>query len=79
MEIDHEIISMGICPFHSFKKGSCQLLAKVSIHVLVNHLGDLSLLRKTLSRLTDLLDITLTVLTGPFDSDKQISSVQVRC
>ena len=39
VKIDHEIISTGIPPFHLFKKGSCQWLAKVHVYSgLVNRL-----------------------------------------
>ena len=34
-------------------KGSCQLLAKYVLEVLVNHLGGLNLSRKSVVRLTD--------------------------
>ena len=47
-----------------FKKGSCQLLAKVCAQVLVNRLGSLSLPRKSVVRLTDLPDMTLDVYCG---------------
>ena len=46
--------------FRFFKKGSCQLLAKV----LVNRLGGLSLPRKSVVRLTDRPDMTLDVYRG---------------
>ena len=49
--------------FRFFKKGSCQLLAKVH-EVLVNRLGGLSLPRKSVVRLTDRPDITLDVYRG---------------
>ena len=47
-----------------FKKGSCQLLAKVGAQVLVNRLGGLSLPRKSVVRLTDRPDMTLDVYRG---------------
>ena len=52
--------------FRFFKKGSCQLLAKVQyVHeVLVNRLGGLSLPRKNVVRLTDRPDMTLDVYRG---------------
>ena len=51
--------------FRFFKKGSCQLLAKVCVHeVLVNRLGGLSLPRKSVVRLTDRPDMTLDVYRG---------------
>ena len=63
--------------FRFFKKGSCQLLAKVCsrravvsywrkyVHeVLVNRLGGLSLPRKNVVRLTDRPDMTLDVYRG---------------
>ena len=40
--------------FNFFKKGSCQLLAKVYAQSTVNRLGGLSLPRKRVVRLTDL-------------------------
>ena len=43
-----------------FKKGNCQLLEKV----LVNHLGRLSLPRKSVVRLTDHPNMTLAVYCG---------------
>ena len=46
--------------FRFFKKGSCQLLAKV----LVNRLGGLSLPRKSVVRLTGRPDMTLDVYCG---------------
>ena len=48
--------------FRFFKKGSCQLLAKVC--VLVNRLGGLSLPRKSVVRLTDRPDMTIDVYHG---------------
>ena len=48
----------------SFKKGSCQLLAKYVHEVLVNRLGGLSLSRKSVVRLTDRPDMTLDVYRG---------------
>ena len=50
--------------FHLFKKGSCQLLAKVLHEVLVNRLRGLSLPRKSVVRLTDRPDMTLDVYRG---------------
>ena len=50
--------------FRFFKKGSCQLLAKVLHKVLVNRLGGLSLPRKSVVRLTDRPDMTLDVYCG---------------
>ena len=50
--------------FRFFKKGSCQLLAKVLHEVLVNRLGGLSLPRKSVIRLTDHPDMTLDVYRG---------------
>ena len=47
-----------------FKKGSCQLLAKVVHEVLVSRLGGLSLPRKSVVRLTDRPDMTLDVYRG---------------
>ena len=44
-----------------FKKGSCQLLAKVCARSMVNRLGGLSLPRKSVVRLTDRADMTLDV------------------
>ena len=49
--------------FRFFKKGSCQLLAKVH-EILVNRLGGLSLPRKSVVRLTDRPDMTLDVYHG---------------
>ena len=50
--------------FRFFKKGSCQLLAKVCARSTVNHLGGLSLPRKSVVRLTDHPDMTLDVYRG---------------
>ena len=51
--------------FRFFKKGSCQLLAKMYVHeVLVNRLGGLSRPRKSVVRLTDRPDMTLDVYRG---------------
>ena len=50
--------------FSFFKKGSCQLLAKVWHEVLVNRLGGLNLTRKSVVRLTDRPDMTLDVYRG---------------
>ena len=50
--------------FRFFKKGSCQLLAKVCAQVLVNRLGGLSLPRKSVVRLTDRPHMTLDVYRG---------------
>ena len=50
--------------FRFFKKGSCQLLAKYVHEVLANHLGGLSLPRKSVVRLTDHPDMTLDVYRG---------------
>ena len=50
--------------FRFFKKGSCQLLAKVCAEVLVNRLGGLRLPRKSMVRLTDRPDMTLDVYRG---------------
>ena len=50
--------------FRFFKKGSCQLLAKVCAQVLVNCLGGQSLPRKSVVRLTDRPDMTLDVYGG---------------
>ena len=50
--------------FRFFKKGSCQLLAKVCAKLLVNRLGGLSLPRKRVVRLADRPDMTLDVYRG---------------
>ena len=50
--------------FRFFKKGSCQLLAKVCARILINCLGGLSLPRKSVVRLTDRPDMTLDVYRG---------------
>ena len=50
--------------FHFFKKGSCQLLAKVCTRSTGNRLGGLSLPRKSVFRLTDRPDMTLDVYRG---------------
>ena len=50
--------------FCLFKKGSCQLMVKVCVQVLVNRLKP-SLSRKSLSWLIDWLNMILTVLTAP--------------
>ena len=57
--------------FRFFKKGSCQLLAKVLHEVLVNRLGGLSLPRKTVVRLTDRPDMTLDVYRGRKTTNQQ--------
>ena len=56
--------------FRWFKKGSCQLLAKVS------RLGGLSLARKSVIRLTDRPDMTLDVYRGR-KTTRQQHQVQV--
>ena len=51
--------------FRWFKKGSCQLLAKVCARsTAVNRLGGLSLPRKSVVRLTDRPNMTLDVYRG---------------
>ena len=50
--------------FRFFKKGSCQLLAKVCARSTGNRLRGLSLPRKSLVRLTDRPDMTLDVYRG---------------
>ena len=53
-------------PYHWFKWGNCQLLAKVcalSLGSLLYIVGDLSLHMNSVSRLTDWLNMTLIVLT----------------
>ena len=50
--------------FRFFKKGSCQLLAKVCARSTVNRLGGLSLPRKSVVRLTDRPNMTLDVYRG---------------
>ena len=57
--------------FRFFKKGSCQLLAKVVYEVLVNRLGGLSLPRKSVVRLTDRPDMTLDVYRGRKTTNQQ--------
>ena len=58
--------------FRFFKKGSCQLLAKVCARkVLVNRLGGLSLPRKSVVRLTDRPDMTLDVYRGGKTTNQQ--------
>ena len=54
-EIDHEIIYTIILPFHWLKKGSCQLQAKVCAQILP---------RKSVRRLTNPLNMTITAFTG---------------
>ena len=64
MEVDHETISMIILPPRQrFKKGSCQLRAKVC----AQRIGELlrGMLKKCDRRLNDRLDMALTVLAGP--------------
>ena len=56
--------------FRFFKKGSCQVLAKVCA-VLVNRLGGLSLPRESVVRLTDRPDMTLDVYRGRKTSKQQ--------
>ena len=56
--VGHLTRKSGVLGF--FKKGSCQLLAKVCAR-LVNCLGGLSLPRKSVVRLTDRPDMTLDV------------------
>ena len=50
--------------FRLFKKGSCQLLAKLLHEALVNRLGGLSLPRKSVVRLSDHPYMTLDVYRG---------------
>ena len=50
--------------FRFFKKGSCQLLAKVCARSTGYRLGGLSLPRKSVVRLTDRPDMTLVVYRG---------------
>ena len=50
--------------FRFFKKGSCQLLAKVCARSTGNRLGGLSLPRKSVVRLTDRPDMTTDVYRG---------------
>ena len=50
--------------FRFFKKGSCQLLAKVCARSTGNRLGGVSLPRKSVVRLTDRPDMTLDVYRG---------------
>ena len=57
--------------FRFFKKGSCQLLAKVG----VNRLGGLSLPRKSVVRLTDRPDMTLDVYHGRKTTIQQWGSI----
>ena len=52
--------------FHWFKKGICLLLAKVCVQSTGLPLRGLNLLRKSVSRLNDLLDMTFSVLIVPF-------------
>ena len=47
--------------FHWYKKGSCQLLAKVCARSTVNYIGGVSLTKKSGVRLTDRHDMTLDV------------------
>ena len=54
-------------PFRWFKKGKCQLLSKACAQVLVNRLEEYAC--PGVSRLTDRLDMTLNVLTGPLNSN----------
>ena len=62
MEIDHEIISTAILLLSivRFKKGCCQLQAKVCAQVLVNCLVMLAQ-EKSVVRLTDCPDMTIAV------------------
>ena len=60
--------------FCFFKKGSCQLLAKVCHEVLVNRLGGLSLPRKSVVRSTDRPDMTLDVYHGRKTTMQQSNS-----
>ena len=67
--------------FRFFKKGSCQLLAKVCAEVLVNRLEGLSLPRKSVVRLTDRPDMTIDVYCGRKTTKQQrnlVTDVQ-RC
>ena len=57
--------------FRFFKKGSCQLLAKVCARsILVNRLGGLSLPNKSVVRLNDRPDMTLGVYRGRKTTNK---------
>ena len=60
--------------FRFFKKGSCQLLAKVLHEVLVNRLGGLSP-RKSVVRLTDRPDMTLDIYRGCKSKMQQCNNV----
>ena len=60
--------------FRFFKKGSCQLLAKVC----ANRLGGLSLPRKSVVRLTDRPDMTLDVYRGRKTTIQLQQSIQMR-
>ena len=61
--------------FRSFKRGSCQLLAKYVHEVLVNRLGGLSLPRISVVRLTDRPDLTLDVYRGRKTTTQQQQSL----
>ena len=59
-----DIVSEPFSPFHWFKWGSCYWRKYVHL-MLVKPLGHLNLPRNRVSRLTDLLNMTLKVLPGP--------------
>ena len=65
--------------FRFFKKGSCQLLAKVCDEVLVNHLGGLSLPMKSVVRLTDRPNMTLDVYRGRKTMQQQQQYINNHC
>ena len=70
VEIDNEIISKVILSLPLIQEGHLVSYWQNCVHkVLVNHLRGLSLPRKSVSRLTDMLFMTLTVLLGPFNSN----------
>ena len=65
MEIDHhEIISGVILRFLLIQEGQLSVSGKVGAQVLDKNLEDTCLPRKSMSRLNDQFDMTLTMLTG---------------
>ena len=65
VETDHEIISMAILPFCWFKMAVVSYRREYVHLVLVNRLGGQNLSRNSKSMVTNHLDMTLIVLTGP--------------
>lgn len=79
MELTMQYFLFFTTPFYWFKKGSYQFIVKVHVYAFstgyLNHLGDITLLKNSVNRLTDWLDMTLlgwrgckTILKSSTDS-----------